>query len=508
LQNNSKEKIQIKNLNDILKENLRILEYEELNKLENGNDFTNQKPKIKEPSYDREKFSDDEYNLTLLDLRTISQGKKSLKKIRLLLHREIRDWVILPLEKKQSEINAKIIRNLTKVYSELDFLNQRIDTNLEEFIHRNYSIISEIRKSYRDILGRNPDDESLQYYFYKMALGELGIDELENELKQSGEYQKINQERDIVNRITSTIKNPIFIIGVPRSGTTLIHNILCNHKDLAWPSDEDLSHWLLPVEQFRIDSLYRWLKTNNKKIPVSEEALFVFGKDLGDGLKHFGTPPKGSTKIPIEGEILWREIFGTNYVEDISDGKKIKLSKEILKIIKSQKKTRFVCKAPNNSFRLFAIQKIFPDAKFINVSRDPRAVVSSMSERYDQEGEFDIGMYEKITNDVKFQSFEPIEKFAWYYKEFTDAITKFSSQNKNNFLTIQYEKLLQNPNDTIQNILKFCELDLPEFFDEMSSLIQQNTLDKWKKTLSQKDIEKISNIVTDSIKQMKYDYNI
>jgi len=129
-----------------------------------------------------------------------------------------------------------------------------------------------------------------------------------------------------------------------------------------------------------------------------------------------------------------------------------------------------------------------------------------MLERNEIEGQFDPGV--SIQNTTKFKKLDTIEKFAWYYKEFTDAIEKFSIKNKNDFMTIQYEKLLQNPNNTIQNILEFCDLSLPASLDDMPSLVQKNTVDKWKKTLSQKDIEKISNIVKNSTKQMKYNYNM
>ena len=197
MQNNTKEKTKINNLNDTLKENLRILESDnELNALDNANYLSDQESKILEPSYNRERFSDDEYDLAFLDLPAISKGKKSLRKIRLLLHREIRDWVVFPLQIKQSKINAKIIRNFNEVYSELDYFNQRMGGS-KKFLKRDYSIKLEIRKIYRDILGRNPDDESLEYYFYKIALDELGFDELKNELKQSIECQKINEEKDI-----------------------------------------------------------------------------------------------------------------------------------------------------------------------------------------------------------------------------------------------------------------------------------------------------------------------
>ena len=30
------------------------------------------------------------------------------------------------------------------------------------------------------------------------------------------------------------VTKPIFIVGAPRSGTTLLYQILCNHRDLSW----------------------------------------------------------------------------------------------------------------------------------------------------------------------------------------------------------------------------------------------------------------------------------
>ena len=60
---------------------------------------------------------------------------------------------------------------------------------------------------------------------------------------------------------------------------------------------------------------------------------------------------------------------------------KISLAKEISQTIKKQRKERFINKAPNNSMRLFALVTLFPDAKFINVARDPREVISSMITR-------------------------------------------------------------------------------------------------------------------------------
>ena len=36
------------------------------------------------------------------------------------------------------------------------------------------------------------------------------------------------------------IEKPIFIVGVPRSGTTLLYTLLAQHKDLGWFSRDTM----------------------------------------------------------------------------------------------------------------------------------------------------------------------------------------------------------------------------------------------------------------------------
>ena len=75
-------------------------------------------------------------------------------------------------------------------------------------------------------------------------------------------------------------------------------------------------------------------------------------------------------------------------------------------------------------------------------------------------------------------------------------------------ITIKYEKLLENPKPTLQKILDFCELDFTKSIDEMIPTIREGTLDKWKRNLTQKNIEQISTIVNPSIRQMNYPYQL
>ena len=115
------------------------------------------------------------------------------------------------------------------------------------------------------------------------------------------------------------------------------------------------------------------------------------------------------------------------------------------------KKSRFVNKAPQNSMRLYAIQKIFPDAKFINVVRDPRPVVASMMKRFDDEGEFTMGF--PIANKINFDELSQIEKWASKYKQVTEYIYEFfKKQNIENFLTVEYDAIIRDPEGLLEAI--------------------------------------------------------
>jgi len=153
--------------------------------------------------------------------------------------------------------------------------------------------------------------------------------------------------------------------------------------------------------------------------------------------------------------------------------------------------------------RLFAIQKIFPDAKFINVIRDPRAVIASMMKRFEDEGEFTMGF--PIKDKIKFEEMSSIEKWALRYKQVIDYINPFSKQQKNeNFLTISYDDLINNPKDLTKQIFNFCELSIPKSLQTIIPPIKKNTKEKWRKKLSKDDENKIFEILKPVIEKMGY----
>ncbi|HSB57701.1 MAG TPA: sulfotransferase [Nitrosopumilaceae archaeon] len=349
-----------------------------------------------------------------------------------------------------------------------------------------------VRKHYLKILEREPNLSGLKFYVDKIKHGQIRSDQLEKIFMGSEEYKQLCEKKKILDKFQQFVKKPIFVIGVPRSGTTLIYSILSRHPDLAWFSHEDLPYWIPLDEQRRLKKYFNDLVAQNKKFQNGEASLFVFGSGSTDS-------GKGTSKIPIEGETFWHKYFGDSYVDDIPLDSKIEVVKNITEHLDREKNHRFLNKAPQNSKRLFAIKKIFPDAKFIQIIRDPRAVISSMIERHRNEGQFNLGI--PVKDKEKYEKLSFVEKWAWQYKEIMEAIYEFSKSYENNLYVVIYEDLISDPNKELKKILEFCELPLPK--KNMVPPIL-DTKSKWKENLTDEDQKKILYLVMPILQKVNY----
>jgi FkbM family methyltransferase len=121
--------IKIKNIEDIIEENLRI----------QNQGATQENP---EEYHD---LTEEDLNMEQLDLRDPEYGAKFLKSIRKILHREIRDWTLQPLQKKQTSYNRRINENFLFVYSEIQAFKKIID-GFDENVESNQDAIRSVNE--------------------------------------------------------------------------------------------------------------------------------------------------------------------------------------------------------------------------------------------------------------------------------------------------------------------------------------------------------------------------
>lgn len=263
----------------------------------------------------------------------------------------------------------------------------------------------------------------------------------------------------------SEIKKPVFVIGFPRSGTTVLAEAIAVHKTFGWfsnyynliPKFPELSilnrvidipgfGWKLRGKKKQSNN---FLSTLRKLFPYSVEAYSVWEKHCGE-------------------KFLFDYLL--NQTADSSEKREIK--EAISKVLKFQGKSRFIAKITGPS-RINYLKSIFGDAIFIHVLRDPRAVVSSLlkvdfwkMKMGAKKPWWRNGLSEESLNDWKNSGKDPVVLAAVQWRE----IIKFARDEKTNigaddYFEIKYEEFVENPKDTLKYIMERLALNYSEDID-------------------------------------------
>jgi len=270
-------------------------------------------------------------------------------------------------------------------------------------------------------------------------------------------FTKLNKEEWSLLKLPNLEKNPIFMVGFPRSGTTLLDNILSGHPSIEVIEEKSMVPKL-------IGSLNQL--TNN---------------DLNN-LKN------------INAEQIQK--LRSNYFEDLYSHVK---NKNILKI--------YIDKLPLNIIYIGEIFKIFPQAKFIFSVRHPRDCVLSC-------------FIQNFAINNAMANFFNLEDSAKLYNFIMELWTKYITIFQINYHEVKYENLVENLENTSRQLLNFLELpwddNVLKFFetakqkkqiktpsyDQVIKPIYLDSTERWK--MYKKQISNSFDILEPWIKKFKY----
>ena len=257
---------------------------------------------------------------------------------------------------------------------------------------------------------------------------------------------------------------PILIIGAPGSGTTLLHQTLCSHRDVAY-----ITHNMLRAG----------IRKHGRLVGDRRRALLML-----HNLIH--RDPASNNPL---GDALWIKYFGDyNYMteKDYSEEMADYFRKKVLQVQNLWGRPRFVDKTLVNCFRVRLLNSIFPDAKFIHTIRDGRAVAFSILNKIDIAGDrfalFDVG-FKNILGDKYQSDRSELYNYGLAWAEFVRKGREASAVAQNRYYEVRYEKLVTEPYDEFRNIVDFCELDWYSEFEEKIPPTQ-NMNEKWKQKAS------------------------
>jgi hypothetical protein len=214
-----------------------------------------------------------------------------------------------------------------------------------------------------------------------------------------------------------------FIIGRPRTGTTLLRSLFDAHPNVQIPWECQFILNLYP----RYGKVSTWTK----------ETLEAFYRDLLEQWQfsawNIDHEKLHADLMACEGNITYRNICQVVYLNHISF-----YPKENIRLIGDK----------NHGYTIYTkrLQKIFPDAKFLYILRDYR------------------DNYESVKN-VDFEI--PIVSLVVYkWKYFYRKALKASLQNPDAFYFVRYEDLVKDPVPELMKICDFLDIQyVPEVFD-------------------------------------------
>ena len=223
-------------------------------------------------------------------------------------------------------------------------------------------------------------------------------------------FNKLNKKKWPSSKLSESSGNPIFIIGFPRSGTTLLDTILSSHPSIEVIEEKSM-------------------------VPKLIGSLNELTKNKLENLKD----------ISNDQVITLRNNYFKNLSSHIKDKDNSKL---------------YIDKLPLNIIYTGEILRIFPDAKFIISLRHPcDCVLSCFMQTFE------------INNAMA--NFLNLEDSAKLYDHVMKLWTQYISVFDINYHEVKYENLVKDLEKTIKPLLKFLELPWNDNLLEFSKTAKQ-----------------------------------
>ncbi len=292
------------------------------------------------------------------------------------------------------------------------------------------------------------------------------------------------------------LRKPLIIFGTGRSGTTIISDIIFQHEDLAWHNNfQELITWTPAVNLLRRAFDNKWwrkigMNTQNNKSVFNWIAF-----------------------RPIERYNFWEKITGPRI--DFSRGflldttateeEKNHMRRFFAKMVKYQGRKRLAFKTTGPS-RMEYLMSIFPDAVFINVTREPLGTVRSWLEVnfWQDKGKTQLwwtGAYSpEEQQEAESLSGSPALITAFQYKKLSETTIYEIAKMKPEIYEVRYEDFVKDPKGFIGDLMQKLHLQPSKLVDDyMVRVPIRNTKngEERKSYFTDEEKKKILDIVAD-----------
>jgi hypothetical protein len=277
--------------------------------------------------------------------------------------------------------------------------------------------------------------------------------------------------------MTVAVDRPIFLIGTGRCGSSLLLQLLGYHPGVAWMSHYTSrlpggAAWaaLSRVHDLPFASRLLARQGESRFIPQPTESYRLLRRAT-DGL--FTAP---------------RELAADEMTPDMAE----RLRAMAHDHCSAQGKPRFLMKHTGFG-RVAWLRAAFPDARFVHVERDGRAVAASLCQVdwWSGEAQWGWGPLTAAQRDAyRASGFHELVLAAIYWEVLMDQLHASIASAPDHVLTVRYDQMVADPPGTLARILDFVDLPPDERFTQRVAATPMTSDDtRWRKRLAPADAD-------------------
>ena len=290
----------------------------------------------------------------------------------------------------------------------------------------------------------------------------------------------------------------VFLVGAPRSGTSLVYKTLCLHPEASY-----ISNWV------RRAPAVPQLAVLNRAAGLFPERRIQTWFGGGDNAYVYGRRRplwERAFPMPVEGEPLYARagigeaVNGHGSAADLD-----RLRTSFAAVRRAGGGTTFVNKRVANNRRIGLLLEAFPDARFVEIVRDGRAVALSLA-NVDWWPESTVWWAGMTPRQWEAEGRDPWELCARTWVEELHVTEQgLREVPENQRLSISYEQLVRDPRTTLAGVAVFAGLD-PAVAgrDWLGGLRFPNRNEAWRQRLDPAAISTIESVEGDDLRRHGY----
>lgn len=251
-------------------------------------------------------------------------------------------------------------------------------------------------------------------------------------------------------------KDPLFVIGHWRSGTTYLQNILSRDPQFGWCDPVSTTTFSIsrllrkPLTRIERSALKTARPMDNMeyKVDLPIEDTFALATVSPDSIIHMIAFP-----------LNYKKYIPGAFVSDLSPRRQEKWKKTysyiINKLTLHYNGKQLLLKSPDNTAHMTQLLELYPNAAFVNIHRDPYTTVMST-----------IHMFKKQMDIIRLSPYPPgdldvilEDAIVGIFRRMYTELFELEERLGKNIITVSYAELSKNPTECVRRIYAGLGLD-------------------------------------------------